>query len=154
MFVKYRVQSILRVWISIFLEGLSWALKSTRYLLLWMKIQPQGVVGFGLWPHTMHRLVQSLESPRIWLLQMDTISQRVQRLERADKQSCLHVAFDRQANSSCGLLGTISFCLEGLLVFSTSAPEDSLCSDRESSCDASIFNSSYSFSLDFLAPSR
>lgn len=50
---------------------------------------------------------------------MDTISQRtVQGLERAEKQSCLHVVTDRQTNGSCGLLGTISFSLEGLLVFS------------------------------------
>lgn len=49
---------------------------------------------------------------------MDTISQKiVQGLERAEKQSCLHVASDRQANGSCGLLGMICFSLEGLLVF-------------------------------------
>lgn len=72
---------------------------------------------------------------------MDTISQRiVQWLERAEKQSCLHVAPDRQTDGSCGLLGTISYSLEGLLVFSTSAQEDSLCSD------SSIFNLFFCFS--------
>ena len=43
--------------------------------------------------------------------------------EREEKQSYFHVASYR--------LGLISFSLEGLLVFSMLALEDSLCSDRE-----------------------
>lgn len=56
---------------------------------------------------------------------MGTISQRIaQWLERAENQSCLHVAADGQTNGSCGQLGTIRFSLEGLLVFTRLAPED------------------------------
>ena len=49
---------------------------------------------------------------------MDTISWRiVQGLERGEKQRCLHVAADTQANGSCGLPGMINFSSEGFTGF-------------------------------------
>lgn len=62
-----------------------------------MRIQPWSVVGFrsGHTPSTYSNL--SSANLKIRLLHMDTISRKiVQELESAEKQSCLHVASDRQ----------------------------------------------------------